>query len=205
MRVVIHDANVSDGSLPSRAYLDACVLNFMLDHPDQIEDGTPCRDVDGGEGAELEALHSLWLAGRRGVWQLVVSPNTYFKVVRTRDRAELSALDSWFQELWQYRRSTVEAMKDLRTFVDAEETRVRMLASGVLGCLARRQLDLPVALRRPICYSDGTVASQDLLPISESEGGAHVGDQCGGATRVGAGGWRALSRGHRGRETADLG
>lgn len=56
--------------------------------------------------------------------------------MRTRGRTELSALDAWFDEIWQYRRSAVEAMKNLPTFVEAAEMRVRTLVAGVFGCLS---------------------------------------------------------------------
>jgi hypothetical protein len=60
----------------------------------------------------------------------------------------------------------------------------------------------PVALTHPFCYPRRVVASQDLLPRSESGGGAYVGDQCGSTTGVGAGGGRAISRGDHFGKTA---
>ncbi len=126
-------ARVPDSIHRRRVFLDTCVLNFMLDHGEQIHDGA--EPPDSPDREDVEALRQIWLVGQRAVWQLAISPHTYFEIVRTRDAVRLSALDRWFQEVWQYWRSTVQGNEDLPSFLEAEEMRVRTLASGVLACL----------------------------------------------------------------------
>ena len=70
--------------------------------------------------------------------------------------------------------------------VSGRPVRVRQ-GDGDRGCRRRRAQGAATmrscrSVASPTLLLRWTVASQGLLPISESEGGAHVGDQCGGAT-----------------------
>lgn len=122
--------------IPSRVFLDTCVVNFMLDFGEQIHDGAASpSEIDERQAADLEALRNLFLTGQRAMWQLALSPHTYFEITRTQDENRRSALDLWFQELWQYWRSTIDANDNLPTFIEAEDHRVRTLGSGYLEVL----------------------------------------------------------------------
>jgi hypothetical protein len=121
--------------IPGRVFLDTCVVNFILDYREQIHDGAPLPPVGPRDAADIEALRNLLAIGQRATWQLAVSPYTYSEIAGTRSAGRLRDLDLWFQELWQYWRSTIQANNDLPSFVEAEEIRVRMLTSGVLTCL----------------------------------------------------------------------
>lgn len=121
--------------IPGRVFLDTCVVNFMLDFGEQIHDGATLPSLPLEDATDIEALRNLFLTGQRAMWQLAISPHTYFEITQTREETRRSKLDLWFQELWQYWRSTIESNNDLPTFIDAEELRVRTLSSGYLTCL----------------------------------------------------------------------
>lgn len=122
--------------IPGRIFLDTCVVNFILDFGEQIHDGLAVPpQVGERDAADIEALYNLLLVGQRAMWQLAISPHTYFEIARTRDESRRSDLDLWFQELWQYWRSTVDANNDLPTFIEAEDLRVRTLSSCYLDVL----------------------------------------------------------------------
>jgi hypothetical protein len=126
---------MATNEIPGRVFLDTCVVNFMLDFGQQIHDGAAIPHVPRRDSADVEALRNLFLIGQRAMWQLAISPHTYFEIARTRDDGRLSDLHVWFQELWQYWRSTIESNDDLPSFIEAEDVRVRTLVSGYLACL----------------------------------------------------------------------
>jgi hypothetical protein len=107
----------------------------MLDFGEQIHDGATLPCVGTREIADIEALRNVFIAGQRAMWQLAISPYTYSEIARTRQRERLQHLHMWFQELWQYWRSTIEHSNDLPDFIEAEDIRVRMLMSDYLSCL----------------------------------------------------------------------
>jgi hypothetical protein len=121
--------------IPGRVFLDTCVVNFMLDYGPQIHDGASLPPVGLREAADIEALRDIFLTGQRAMWQLAISPYTYAEISQTRDQERLGALHGWFQELWQYWRSTIEENNDLPSFIEAEDVRVRTLVSEYLSCL----------------------------------------------------------------------
>jgi hypothetical protein len=122
--------------IPGRIFLDTCVVNFILDFGEQIHDGVAVPpQVDERDALDIEAFYNLFLVGQRAMWQLAISPHTYFEIARTREDSRRSGLDRWFQELWQYWQSIVDASDDLPTFIEAEDHRVRTLSSGYLDTL----------------------------------------------------------------------
>ena len=122
--------------LLGRIFLDTCVVNFMLDYGEQIHDGTPAT-VDAGERVvrDIEALHNIWLVGQRATWQLAISPHTYQEIAATHDARRRHRLQTWFADLWQYWQNIIHENDDLPSFVEAEDTRVRVLSSGSLDVL----------------------------------------------------------------------
>jgi hypothetical protein len=121
--------------VPGRVFLDTCVVNFMLEFGEQIHDGADLPPVGTREATDIQALRDLWVVGQRAMWQLAISPYTYSEIARTKDEEKLRQLYMWFQELWQYWRSTVEQTDDLPSFIEAEDIRVRTLISDYLSCL----------------------------------------------------------------------
>ena len=115
--------------IPGRVFLDTCVVNFMLDFGQQIRDGACLPSLGAREIADVEALRDLFIVGQRAMWQFAISPYTYSEIARTRKPKRLQHLYLWFQELWQYWRSTVEQSHDLPDFIEAEDIRLRMLMS----------------------------------------------------------------------------
>jgi hypothetical protein len=122
-------------NVPGRVFLDTCVVNFMLEFGEQIHNGADLPSGRTREVADIEALRDLWVVGQRAMWQFAISPYTYSEIARTKDEEKLRQLHLWFQELWQYWRSTIEQASDLPSFIEAEDIRVSTLISGYLLCL----------------------------------------------------------------------
>jgi hypothetical protein len=122
--------------VPGRVFLDTCVVNFMLDYGEQIHEGiaTPA-EANERVARDIEALYNIFLAGPRAMWQLAVSPHTYQEIAVTEDANRRRHLETWFGDLWQYWRDTIHENDDLPSFVEAEDTRVRVLGSGALDAL----------------------------------------------------------------------
>ena len=62
----------------------------MLDYGQQIHDGATVPQVTGRDSADIEALRNIFLIGQRAMWQLALSPHTYFEIACTRDHGRLS-------------------------------------------------------------------------------------------------------------------
>lgn len=120
--------------VPGRVFLDTCVVNFMLDHGEQIHDATPPGRSERA-AADVEALRRIWITGQRASWQLAISPHTYNEVVATVDPSRRRQLESWFMEIWQFWREIVHQSDDLPSFIEADDLRIRVLASGALDHL----------------------------------------------------------------------
>lgn len=122
--------------IPGRVFLDTSVVNFILDHGEQIHDGVAhTQNVSDRDICDIDALRILFALGQRAAWQLAVSPHTYFEINRTRCMEHRLTLDHWFQDLWQYWRSVIDRNDDLPTFIEAEDERVRLLGSACFSVL----------------------------------------------------------------------
>jgi hypothetical protein len=126
---------MTDNKIPGRVFLDTCGVNFILDYGQQIHDGAAIPEVPRRSAEDIEALRNLFLVGQRAMWQLAISPHTYFEIAGTRHNERLSDLHVWFQELWQYWRTAVQSNDDLPSSIEAEDVRVQTLLSGYLTCL----------------------------------------------------------------------
>ena len=124
--------------LPRRVFLDTCVVNFMLDHGEQIHDGAPLpteTSTSPWVGRDIEAMYNIMLVGQRAMWQYAISPHTYQEIAATSDKSRRHQLEIWFRDLWQYWLGVIHDRDDLPSFVEAEDIRVRLLASGSLDTL----------------------------------------------------------------------
>ena len=123
--------------VPRRVFLDTCVVNFMLDHGEQIYDGGSIpADANQRVARDIEAMSDIMFVGKRAMWQLAISPHTYQEIAATRDGGRRHRLDYWFEDLWQYWLGIIHENDDLPSFVEAEDTRVRLLGSGILDVLS---------------------------------------------------------------------
>ena len=122
--------------MPGRVFLDTCVVNFMLDYGEQIHDGAPVS-VDAGDRMvrDIEALRNIMLVGQRAMWQLAVSPHTYQEIAATKAVGRRHRLHTWFNDLWRYWLEIIRDDDHFPSFVEAEDTRVQLLASGSLDLL----------------------------------------------------------------------
>lgn len=122
--------------VPRRVFLDTCVVNFMLDHGEQIYDGGSIpADANQRVARDIEAMSDIMFVGKRAMWQLAISPHTYQEIAATRDAGRRYQLESWFEDLWQYWSGIIHENDDLPSFVEAEDVRVRLLGSGILDVL----------------------------------------------------------------------
>ena len=119
--------------IPGRAFLDTSVVNFMLDFGEQIHDALPPpENLSDLQLRDIDALYNVFLTGKRATWQLAISPHTYHEVFNTDDPSRRYWLENWFFEVWEYWREVVNQNDDLPTFIEAENIRVKLLASGIL-------------------------------------------------------------------------
>jgi len=122
--------------LPGRVFLDTSAVNFILDHGEEIHDGAaPPAGFPDRVVRDVDALYNVFLTGQRAQWQLAVSPHTYQEVVRTQNAHRRRQLETWFLEIWQYWRDIIDKNDDLPSFIEAENLRLQLLASGTLDAI----------------------------------------------------------------------
>lgn len=122
--------------LPGRVFLDTCVVNFILDHGEEIhEDLEPPASANERVRRDIEALRKIFLVGTRANWQLAISPRTYYEVSQTRDPGRRDELHRWFNEIWQYWCDIAAEDDELTSIWDAEDHGTGLLASAQLDCL----------------------------------------------------------------------
>jgi hypothetical protein len=116
---------------PRRVFLDTCVVNFIMDYGEQIHEAIePPEGLNAREVADIDALYNIWRTG-----ELAISPLTYREIASTANPSRAYELENWFAELWNYWRAMVKGGHNLPTFVEAEETRVDILSTGILDVL----------------------------------------------------------------------
>lgn len=122
--------------IPGRVFLDTCVVNFILDHSEEIHEGiAPRPDVGERVIADITALYNIFFVGQRAMWQFAISPHTYQEIAATQNSNRRYQLEGWFGELWQYWRDIIHATDDLPSFIEAEDARVEILRAGALDTL----------------------------------------------------------------------
>jgi hypothetical protein len=122
--------------IPGRVFLDTCVVNLALDYGEQLHDGIPVPEgLAPRLTRDIEALCGIFDTGQRAFWQFAISPYTYREVTTTTDPSRCYELERWFFEIWHYWREFFHSADDLPSFTEAEETRLSLLASGVLDIL----------------------------------------------------------------------
>ena len=133
---LLHITAMDLQDIPGRIFLDTCVVNFMLDYGEQIHDGVPSpAGTSKRIVRDINALYNITLVGQRAMWQLAISPHTYQEIASTHDERRLYQLETWFDDLWQYWLGVIHESDDLPSFIEAEDTRVRLLSSGSLNVL----------------------------------------------------------------------
>ena len=123
-------------AIPRRVFLDTSVVNLALDYGGQIHNGEEIPEgIPRRVREDIDALIGIFATGQRAFWQMAISPQTYREVTNTSDPRRLYHLEGWFAELWHYWREIVRVMDNLPTFIEAEEARIGLLASGLLDIL----------------------------------------------------------------------
>lgn len=84
----------------------------------------------------INALHNIFLVGERASWQLAISPHTYKEVISTKDNSQRYYLEKWFTDVWHYWLTILEESSDLPSFIEAENTKIQLLSSGILDVLS---------------------------------------------------------------------
>ena len=122
--------------IPGRAFLDTISLNFILEYGECIFDGlAPPETLNRRMIEDIDAFFNIFLTGKRASWQLAISPFTYREVENTQDVTKKHYLQNWFMEVWDYWLSILEDNDDLPSFVEAEQTKIKLLSSGILDIL----------------------------------------------------------------------
>ena len=123
--------------VPGRVFFDTSVVNFTLDFGEQICDGAPWPlDLPARIEQDIDALHNIFLTGRRAMWQFVTSRHTYEEVMRTSNPQRQSELYWWFSKLWQYWQTIADEASDLPSPEEAVDLHRRLFASGMLDILS---------------------------------------------------------------------
>lgn len=123
-------------AIPRRVFLDTSVVNLALDYGDQIHNGEEMPEaISDRLHGDVDALIDIFATGQQAFWQLAISPQTYREVITTNDPHRRHHLEVWFVEFWHYWREIVGSMDNLPTFIEAEEARIGLLASGILDVL----------------------------------------------------------------------
>jgi hypothetical protein len=117
--------------IPGRAFLDTSVVNFILEFGDQIHDGAPNPEgLNTYQIEDIDALHNIFLTGRRADWQLAISPFTYYEIAHTSDPNKRMGLSRWFLEVWDHWIGIVENDDGFPTLIEAEKLRRTLLTSN---------------------------------------------------------------------------
>lgn len=122
--------------IPGRAFLDTCVVNFMLDYGAQIHDGELYPDnLSDRIISDIEALRDIYLTGQRASWQLAISHLTYEEVISTNNPNRRYYLENWFSDIWHYWQEIITPANDLPTDNEAEAIKRNLLNSELLQIL----------------------------------------------------------------------
>jgi hypothetical protein len=122
--------------IPGRVFLDTCVVNFILNHGEEIHEGiSPPANAGERVIRDINALYDIFFVGQRAMWQIAISPHTYQEITGTQDQHQRDQLERWFTDLWRYWRDVIHETDDFPGFIEAEDTRVAFLTSGILDVL----------------------------------------------------------------------
>ena len=122
--------------IPGRSFLDTSTLNFILENGEYIFDGvSPPNSLGIRQSQDIDAFSNIFLAGKRASWQLAISPFSYKEVISTQDETRRHYLQNWFMEVWYYWLGILEQGNDLPSFIEAENTKIKLLSSGILDIL----------------------------------------------------------------------
>lgn len=122
--------------LPGRVFLDTCVVNFILDHGEEIHENFDAPDAATDRvRQDIDALRSIFMVGARANWQLAISPRTYHEVMATRDNVRRRNLQCWFMEIWRHWTEVAETAEDLPSLVEGDDLRISVLGSGRLNVI----------------------------------------------------------------------
>ena len=119
--------------IPSRVFLDTCVVNMMLDFWEQLHSGGEMpTELPPERAREVEALCGICDTGARAMWKFTISARTYRELSATSEVTRRHDLLKWFAELWHYqsefsdptplsRARLSELRKQLTVFPDASD------------------------------------------------------------------------------------
>lgn len=89
--------------IPSRVFLDTCVVNMMLDFWEQLHNGVEVpADLSPERANEVVALCGICDTGARAMWRFTISERTYRELNATSQNQRRHDLLQWFAELWHY-------------------------------------------------------------------------------------------------------
>jgi hypothetical protein len=105
--------------IPKRVFLDTSVLNFIFDYGEYIFDGLiPQESFKSHIIEDINALHNIFLTGKRASWQIAISHLTFEEISKTRCLDKRYHLKSWFYEVWSYWSEIYNNSKEELTYKD---------------------------------------------------------------------------------------
>ena len=153
---------LSRGIFPRRVLFDTNLVNLTLDHGEFVFDGgIICGRHPSHTIRDLDALRALFELGRRGGWELAVSPITYGEIMRTPDPYRRENLSRWFGDLWAYWRQIFGAVNLSDAHTDALAR--RLVNSKLLSVLPDEADRILVV--HAIAYGCDTFCTRDFKTI----------------------------------------
>jgi len=150
--------------IPGRVFLDTSVVNFWMDHGQEITEGSaPPEGLPQSDVQDILALYSIYMTAQRAAWQLAISPHTYHELLNTNEPNRRYYLENWFFEIWDYWQEIIRNNDGLPSFNEAERTRVDLLSSGALDPLP--DLADRILLLDAIVYRCGLFCTRDRRTI----------------------------------------
>jgi len=114
--------------IPSRVFLDTCVVNLMLDFAGQLHDGENIpADLSPEKAREVEGLCGICDTGARASWQFTISKRTWGELSATPCDARRRRLLSWFAELWHYQSDFSRPIPLSRSYLSELRAKLRVL------------------------------------------------------------------------------
>jgi predicted nucleic acid-binding protein len=89
--------------LAGKVFLDASVLNLIIDYAEEIFDGY--SEIDGVNDrlqSDIYAMYQILMLGQRNGLDVIISPTTFDEILNTKDEAKREKLYQYCSELWQY-------------------------------------------------------------------------------------------------------
>jgi hypothetical protein len=126
--------------IPKRVFLDTSVLNFIFDYGEYIFDGlVPPESLNHYIIKDINALHNVFLTGKRASWQIAISHLTFEEILKTRCLEKRYHLKNWFFEVWNYWLEVLNNNKNEFLYRDEFYLKEYLLSKDFVKCLPDKE------------------------------------------------------------------